>query len=54
MRDPNHGAKDHLRPILLGMRPRGMTASQAIEVIVVIVSRETERNGGRDVVTLGN
>lgn len=53
MRDSNYGAKDHLRPIFLDRKPTGRSASQVIEVIVVIVSRETERNGGRDV-TLGN
>lgn len=45
----NYGAKNHLRPILLGMKPKGVTASQIIDVVVVIVSRETERKGGRDV-----
>lgn len=53
MRDRNFGAKDHLRQIFLDRKPTGRPVSEVIGVIVVIVSRETERKGGRDV-TVGN
>lgn len=54
MRDlNNYGAKTHLRPILLSMRPSGLSASKAIYAVLRQVSvpragvpkRKEERRG---------
>jgi len=51
MRDLNSGAKDHLRPILLSMRPSGLSASKAVYAVLrqvsVHVKRVPKRNEGR-------
>ncbi len=52
MRDLNRGAKDHLRPIFLAMKPRGPSAScvfeQLVIAITVPVSRSSSSAGGTD------
>ena len=48
----NYGAKDHLRPILLGMKARGLSASRILEAVIVSitvpVSRGSNSTGGSD------
>jgi len=51
MRDANLGAKDHLRPILLSMRPTGLSASKAVYAFMrqvpVHVKRVPKHKGAR-------
>jgi hypothetical protein len=34
MRDLNFGAKNHLRPIMLAMKPQGLNAAKAISAVL--------------------
>ena len=38
MRDLNHGAKDHLRPIFAAMRPAGASATEIFEGVILVVT----------------
>jgi hypothetical protein len=53
MRDLNRGAKDHLRPIFLNRKPKGLSASKVFEAVIlaltvpVSVRRVPEQKGSR-------
>lgn len=38
MRDLNHGAKDHLRPIFLNRKPKGLSASKVFEAVILALT----------------